>query len=189
MNHILKWSLGEGCTFGPGCTYGCHCEGGQPCDPNTGDCPNGCDDGVLSGPYGYRGAWSGYGCQIGEFKHKLDWKQYMRWRNGMGDMDSHYKDKTMYRPSNFYNGNLHTWKGCLNIETRPCSLIIFIFGDYAIASCYCTRIRCVIVWWAWTLLTWYAISQYHNMYLIPPWGRYPRSYIGYSVSVGYSLGR
>ena len=68
---------GEGCTFGPGCTYECHCEGEQPCDPNTGDCPNGCDDGVLSGPYGYRGAWDGYGCQIGEFSCRLPWIQPM----------------------------------------------------------------------------------------------------------------
>ena len=34
-------------------------------------------------------------------------------------MDSHFKDKTVSRPSYLYNGNLHTWKDGLYIETGP----------------------------------------------------------------------
>ena len=31
--------------------------------------------------------------------------------------NSHYKNKTVWRPSYLYNGNIHTWKSCLYIET------------------------------------------------------------------------
>ena len=33
--------------------------------------------------------------------------------------DSHYKDKTVWRPSCLYNGILHTWRDILYIETGP----------------------------------------------------------------------
>ena len=35
--------------------------------------------------------------------------------------NSHNKDKTVSRPSYIYNGNHHTWKDCLCIETGPWS--------------------------------------------------------------------
>ena len=34
-------------------------------------------------------------------------------------MDSHYKEKTFSRQSYLYNGNLHTWKDWLYIQTGP----------------------------------------------------------------------
>ena len=65
--YIYKTILvsGQGCRFGTNCIYECHCKDGQTCNQETGVCPRGCDDGVLGTPHGYRGEWSGYGCQIG----------------------------------------------------------------------------------------------------------------------------
>ena len=47
-------------------------------------------------------------------------------------MISHHKDKTVSRPSYLHNGNHHTRKDLLYIETRPC---LFKFCRFSLKNC------------------------------------------------------
>ena len=66
-----------------------------------------------------------FSVQLGSFQYKLP-------SNQCGD--SHYKDKTVSWPFYVYNGNLHTCKDCLYIESGPWFLGMLLYSGWLLNS-------------------------------------------------------
>ena len=73
----IAWS--RDCHYGDDCGFPCRCINGVSCDPDTGDCPGGCDPGI------YGQGWSGAGCQVGDISRGKTSTQNGVWQDMTSD--------------------------------------------------------------------------------------------------------